>query len=45
MLPIELIEEPLRVQVLVAELHAGLWRRNGYSLVNQVSGVNMVLYV
>lgn len=33
--PIELIEEPLRVQVLVAELHAGMWRRNGYSLVNQ----------
>ncbi|XP_071832675.1 E3 ubiquitin-protein ligase UBR2-like isoform X2 [Apostichopus japonicus] len=34
--PIEMIEEPLRAQVLVAELHAGLWRRNGYSLVNQV---------
>jgi E3 ubiquitin-protein ligase UBR2 len=33
-----LIEHPLRCLVLCAQVHAGMWRRNGFSLVNQVSG-------
>lgn len=32
----EIIEPPLRVQVMVAQTQAGMWRRNGYSLLNQV---------
>lgn len=31
-----MIEPPLRVQVLIAQSQAGLWRRNGYALLNQV---------
>ncbi|XP_054160724.1 E3 ubiquitin-protein ligase UBR2-like isoform X2 [Oppia nitens] len=34
--PIQLIELPLRTQVMIAQFRAGMWRRNGYSLVNQV---------
>ena len=33
---IQLIELPLRTQVMIAQFRAGMWRRNGYSLVNQV---------
>lgn len=33
---IELMELPLRTLVMIAQYHAGMWRRNGYSLVNQV---------
>ncbi|XP_063428523.1 E3 ubiquitin-protein ligase UBR2-like isoform X1 [Mytilus trossulus] len=32
----EIIEPPLRVQVMVAQTQAGMWRRNGYSLLNQI---------
>ncbi|XP_013779486.1 E3 ubiquitin-protein ligase UBR2-like [Limulus polyphemus] len=35
--PEELMEPPLRTQVMIAQFRAGMWRRNGYSLVNQVS--------
>lgn len=35
--PPMLIEHPLRCLVLCAQVHAGMWRRNGFSLVNQVS--------
>lgn len=31
-----LIELPLRTLVMIAQSSAGMWRRNGYSLVNQV---------
>lgn len=31
-----LIELPLRCLVLCAQVHAGMWRRNGFSLINQV---------
>ncbi|XP_043917807.1 E3 ubiquitin-protein ligase UBR2 isoform X2 [Protopterus annectens] len=34
--PPMLIEHPLRCLVLSAQVHAGMWRRNGFSLVNQV---------
>lgn len=34
--PVELIEPVLRTQVLVAQVHAGMWRRNGYGLLNQL---------
>ena len=34
--PIEIIELPLRAQVMVAQTQAGMWRRNGYALLNQV---------
>lgn len=34
--PESLFELPLRTQVLVAQFRAGMWRRNGYSLMNQV---------
>ena len=33
----ELMEPALRIQVLLAQCQAGMWRRNGYSLQNQVS--------
>lgn len=36
MAPESLIEYPLRTMALVAQFRAGMWRRNGYSLVNQV---------
>jgi E3 ubiquitin-protein ligase UBR2 len=32
----ELMELPLRTLVMIAQFRAGMWRRNGYSLVNQV---------
>ncbi|XP_005107156.1 E3 ubiquitin-protein ligase UBR2 isoform X1 [Aplysia californica] len=32
----ELMEPALRIQVLLAQCQAGMWRRNGYSLQNQV---------
>lgn len=35
--PHMVIEHPLRCLVLCAQVHAGMWRRNGFSLVNQVS--------
>ncbi|RWS26023.1 E3 ubiquitin-protein ligase UBR2-like protein [Leptotrombidium deliense] len=34
--PIQLMELPLRTAVMIAQFRAGMWRRNGYSLVNQV---------
>ncbi|KAL3265904.1 hypothetical protein HHI36_010094 [Cryptolaemus montrouzieri] len=34
--PVEIIEPVLRTQVLVAQVHAGMWRRNGYGLLNQL---------
>ncbi|XP_063047209.1 E3 ubiquitin-protein ligase UBR2 isoform X2 [Engraulis encrasicolus] len=34
--PPMLIEHPLRALVLCAQVHAGMWRRNGFSLVNQI---------
>ncbi|KAK3092305.1 hypothetical protein FSP39_001069, partial [Pinctada imbricata] len=34
--PVELMEPPLRVQVMIAQTQAGMWRRNGYALLNQI---------
>ncbi|XP_070180013.1 E3 ubiquitin-protein ligase UBR2-like isoform X1 [Littorina saxatilis] len=34
--PVELMEPALRVQVLIAQTQAGMWRRNGFSLLNQI---------
>ncbi|XP_062851990.1 E3 ubiquitin-protein ligase UBR2 isoform X1 [Trichomycterus rosablanca] len=34
--PHMVIEHPLRCLVLCAQVHAGMWRRNGFSLVNQI---------
>lgn len=33
---LQLMEAPLRLQVLIAQVQAGMWRRNGYSLINQL---------
>ncbi|KAL8590352.1 hypothetical protein ACOMHN_006468 [Nucella lapillus] len=33
---IELMEPALKVQVLIAQTQAGMWRRNGFSLLNQI---------
>jgi len=33
---LHLMEAPLRLQVLIAQVQAGMWRRNGYSLINQL---------
>lgn len=33
---ISLMEPVLRTQVMIAQSQAGMWRRNGYSLLNQV---------
>lgn len=34
--PEQLMELPLRTLVMLAQFRAGMWRRNGYSLLNQV---------
>ncbi|RZB39562.1 zf-UBR and/or ClpS domain containing protein [Asbolus verrucosus] len=34
--PVEIMEPVLRSQVMVAQVHAGMWRRNGYALLNQL---------
>lgn len=34
--PAELIEPVLCTQTMIAQVHSGLWRRNGYSLLNQL---------
>lgn len=34
--PYKLIEMPLRIFVLSAQVTAGMWRRNGYAIPNQV---------
>ncbi|EFA01832.1 E3 ubiquitin-protein ligase UBR2 [Tribolium castaneum] len=34
--PVEIMEPVLRCQVMIAQVHAGMWRRNGYALVNQL---------
>lgn len=33
---LQLMEAPLRLQVLMAQVQAGMWRHNGYSLINQL---------
>ncbi|XP_014224487.1 E3 ubiquitin-protein ligase UBR2 [Trichogramma pretiosum] len=32
----EIIEPVLRAQVMISQVHAGMWRRNGYSLIHQL---------
>ncbi|XP_014250464.1 E3 ubiquitin-protein ligase UBR2 [Cimex lectularius] len=34
--PEQILEPVLRTQVMIAQVHAGMWRRNGYSLANQI---------
>lgn len=34
--PEEIIEPVLCTQTMIAQVHAGMWRRNGYSLLNQL---------
>ncbi len=34
--PVALIEPSLRTQVMIAQTQATMWRRNGYSLLNQI---------
>lgn len=34
--PEQIIEPVLRALVLISQVHAGMWRRNGYSLLNQI---------
>lgn len=43
--PVELMEPALRVQVMVAQSHASMWRRNGFALLNQVGHVYGILVV
>ncbi|CAH1791627.1 unnamed protein product [Owenia fusiformis] len=33
---VELIEPVVRCAVMISQTHAGMWRRNGYSLLNQI---------
>lgn len=33
---VQIIEPVLRTQVMIAQVHAGMWRRNGYALLNQL---------
>lgn len=37
--PYKLIELPLRVFVLSAQVLAGMWRRNGFAIPNQVCNI------
>lgn len=32
--PVQIIEPVLRTQVMIAQVHTGMWRRNGYALLN-----------
>lgn len=32
----QMIEPVLRAQVMISQVHSGMWRRNGYSLLNQL---------
>ncbi|XP_041351534.1 E3 ubiquitin-protein ligase UBR2-like isoform X2 [Gigantopelta aegis] len=34
--PVDLLEPPLRAQVMIAQTQAGMWRRNGFALLNQI---------
>ncbi|KAK6637539.1 hypothetical protein RUM44_007961 [Polyplax serrata] len=34
--PEQIIEPVLRTQVMIAQVHSAMWRRNGYSLLNQL---------
>lgn len=34
--PVQIIEPVLRAKVMIAQVHAGMWRRNGYALLNQL---------
>ncbi|XP_046403527.1 E3 ubiquitin-protein ligase UBR2 isoform X2 [Ischnura elegans] len=34
--PVEIMEPVLRCQVMIAQVHAGMWRRNGYALLSQL---------
>ncbi|XP_071444389.1 E3 ubiquitin-protein ligase UBR2 isoform X2 [Hetaerina americana] len=34
--PVEIMEPVLCCQVMIAQVHAGMWRRNGYALLNQL---------
>ncbi|XP_070569458.1 E3 ubiquitin-protein ligase UBR2-like isoform X2 [Ptychodera flava] len=34
--PAEMIEEAMHTQVMISQVQAGMWRRNGYSLLNQI---------
>lgn len=34
--PEQIIEPVLRTQVMISQVHAGMWRRNGYALLNQL---------
>ena len=40
---VDLIELPLRVQVMVAQSNANMWRRNGFALVNQVNIIHLYI--
>lgn len=40
---IDLMELSLRTQVMVAQFRSGMWRRNGYSLVGQISYIHLPL--
>ena len=33
---VQIIEPVLRAQAMISQVHAGMWRRNGYSLLNQL---------
>ena len=37
----EILDPVLNVMVLVAQTQAGMWRRNGYSLISQVIYANL----
>ena len=37
----EILDPVLNVMVLVAQTQAGMWRRNGYSLISQVMYTNL----
>lgn len=34
--PVQIMEPVLRAQVMIAQVHAGMWRRNGYALLNSL---------
>ena len=44
-LVLKMIEYPLRALVLVAQVHAQMWKRNGYAILHQVTNYQEIRFV
>ena len=44
-LVLKMIEYPLRALVLVTQVHAQMWKRNGYAILHQVTNYQEIRFV